>query len=189
MQVSELTAKARPRQVKLSLVTCDDPRFLIIGWSPDLNVLVVDAQVFDLTDPNHDMVSDPFTIQNLPDILKSRRLGAKSKSYPTIDCQISSCNNFIAFMGASNLLLFRIDLRTRLSTQLPMNLPASCCSVSAHLNPTLPLVAMAFGSAADAKPFDERKGPPHLDLKITNLENMEATTIDVSTELISYIKE
>lgn len=159
-------------------------------------MLVIDAQVFNLTSPNDDTISDPFMIQGLTESLPSHRVGAKSGH---LQCQISYCKSFVAFTSRgdlwdlktypSSLLVFRIDLRSRLSTQLQIGLPDALSFMSAHLHPSISLIAMCFASATEAELDDWESEPPQLHLRILNLESLVTEVIDVPEMTLKYIEQ
>ena len=197
VQILQLDSDAPPRKIQLLWLNCDNPNLLVVAWSPDLSILVVDAQVFDLTSPNNDTVSDPFVIQDLTRMLPSHRVGVKSGHFANLGCQISSCKSFIAFTSPGDridfktypgsLLVFRIELRSRLSTRLQIELPDTLSFMSAHLHPSLPLMAMSFASATETQFHDLVLEPPQWYLRILDLESLVVEVIDVPDETPVYV--
>ena len=201
VQILQLNSAVPSRQSHLRWSDCDDPKVLAIAWSPDLSILVVDAQVFDLMAPKNDTMLDPLKIPGITELIQSRRVGLKASRYAHFRCQISLCKSFIVFVnpGAppdgdisaiypTDLLVFRIELRLRLVTQLQIDLPDTLSFMSVQLHPFLPLMAMCFASATEVEIRDWESELPQLHMKILNLETLVAKVIDVPDKTPEYIE-
>ena len=154
--------------------------------SPDLDVLVINAEVFDMANKvNKPFVSTlaPFTIEGLPALLKSHRYPISSWG---LQCYISPCNSFVVYVGRGDqwgntsryspaIDLFQIDLEKRTSARLELNLPDELCSPHASFHPSLPLMAISY-ALPTVTGFDNI---PSLHLAIFDLKTLEAVELGV----------
>ena len=163
-----------------------------IAISPDLHVLVIDAEVFDLTTANETRTSETstltsFTIEAAPVLLKSHRHQYQSWRPK---CQISACNSYVIYVNegdqwgnrsrySSAFLLYRIDLENRTSAQLELMLPERLVSLSASLHPSLPLMAISYGSPTSTELESFRPGLPPLHLAICDINTLVMTSLDL----------
>ena len=197
VQIMQLTSNLLLHQIQLPWLECDNPNFLMVAWSQDLSMLVVDAQVFDLTSPPNETIPDPFMISGLTELLQIRRVKADSSHFANLRCQISSCKSFVVYTSPgtpveretypSDLLVFRIDLKSRLSTRQQVDLPNIFSFMSVDLHPSLSLMAMCFASATEAHSQDWESEPPQMHLRMLNLESMAVEVIAIPDRISEHI--
>ena len=165
---------------------------LPIALSPDLCVLIINAEVFDITitegnDPPEDLTRTPFTLEALPALLEPHR---HQNPFRGLKCQISSCNSFVLYVGdgdqwgnrsrySSAIFVYRIDLEKRTSARLDLNLPACLVSLHASLHPSLPLMAISYASPTVSELEIISQRPPLLQLAIFDLKSLEMTILEV----------
>ena len=167
---------------------------LPFGISPDLSVIVIDAEVFDLTTTNDKDTSDrltrtSFTIEAAPALLKRHRY--RNECWGLV-CRISPCNSYVAYVGrgdqwgdtsrySSDFFLYHIDLQKRTSARVEHKLPKRLASLSASFHPSLPLLAISYGSPSTTKPKPKRfpEELPPLSLAICDLKNSVLTSLDL----------
>lgn len=158
--------------------------------SPNLDVLVINAEVFDMANKaNKPSVSTltPFTIEGLPALLKCHRYPISSLG---LQCYISPCNSFVVYVGrgdqwanrsrySSAIFLFRIDLEKRTSARLELTLPDELCCPHASFHPSLPLMAMSYASPTATELENIMLEPPSLHLAIFDLKSLEMVKLEV----------
>ncbi len=188
IQVMDLTSPQAPaRRLKLERPQSVISRHLSPGsrmpgaLSPDLGVLVVDAEVFDMTmDIEGALI--PFTIEGLPALFEPYR------SAPwRLQCHVSPCKSYVVYMGTddqwggssfpASILLFRIDLRSRASTRIELDIPQKLVSPSATFHPSLPLMTLSYASPSPAELEVIRDQAPPLNLAIVDLRSSEITSL------------
>ncbi len=172
----------------------DRGTYFPVGISPDLGVLIIEAEVFDLTATNDKGTSEKltltsFTMKGAQALLKPHRHRIK---YWCLDCRISPCNSFVVYVGhgahwgmtsyySSDILLYHIDLQKRTSARLEHTLPEGLYSPNASFHPLLPLVAFSYGSPSTTKPkpnpFQEELPP--LRVTIFDLRDSVVTNLDL----------
>ena len=210
VQITDLTSLDAPaRHLDLDWLQSDIPEVLTqgnklsIGLSPDLRVLVIDAEVFNLTtptkgqSPSAKLTSTPFTIEGLSPLLMPHRHDIFEWG---LQCRISSCNSYVIYVGrgdqwgitrrySSAILLYHIDLRNKTSTRLDLRLPEGLISPNAFFHPCLPLMAISYGlpTATEIEPF--QKNPPPLRLAVYDLKSLAMTAFEIpkgpSTEAVA----
>lgn len=199
VQIMDLLSPDTPaRHFDLEWSQSDLPRVLSQGTdvptalSSDLHVLIINAEVFDLTitersDSSERLTRTPFTMEGLPPLLEPHRHQVKSWC---LDCQISSCNSFVLYVNIGNqwgnrsrytsaIFLYRIDIETRTSARLELNLPENLVSLHASFHPSLPLIAISYASPTVAELEDILLRPPPLQLVIFDLKSLETTFLEV----------
>ena len=164
---------------------------LPIALSPDLHVLVINAEVFDITitegnDSSKRSTLTPFTMEGLPPLLEPHRHQNASWG---LHSQISPCNSFVLYVNEgdqwahrrynSAIFLYRINIETRTSARLELNLPEKLVSLHACFHPSLPLIAISYASPTVAELEDNLRTPPSLQLAIFDLESLETTVLEV----------
>ena len=166
---------------------------LPVGLSPDLCVLIIDAEVFDLSNPtrgkspNKRLTLTPFTIEGLPPLLALHRHEILLWG---LECHISSCNSYVIYVGrgdqwgntrrySSAIILYHIDIQNKTSARLDIMLPEGLISPNASFHPSLPLMAISYGSptATEIEPF--KRNPPPLRLAICDLRSLAMTTLEI----------
>ena len=158
-----------------------------IGISPDLSILIANAEVFDLNcttngkGPFGNLTLTPFTMESVPAMLRHYRRPIR---YSNLDCRISPCNSYVIYVArcdqwSSAILLFRIDIQRRTSACIELMLPEELISSHASFHPSLPLVAISYGILTATELEDSFETPPELCLAIFNLSSltMEMLTI------------
>ena len=200
MQLVDLDSGTVFRRLELEWTPCD-PELLTFGLSPDLNMLVIDAQVFDLGQDDR-IASIPFTIAGLPELLECRR--HKEGILPShwcllFECSISPCNSYVLFVSEGSiheldlypteLHLFRIDLMSKSSTKLHVPLPENLVSASANFHPSLPLMSISYAAASKAELEALEQEPPQLNLAILEIGSSEAQPVEIPERLLPLIKK
>lgn len=165
---------------------------LPIGISPDLSVLIINAEVFDLTSTTNSKGSPerltltPFIMEAASALLRPH---LHSIRWANLQCRISPCNSYVIYVGSgdqwgnrtrfsSAIYLYRIDLQKRTSARLELVLPENLISLDVSFHPSLPLIAMSYASptAAELKEILEEAPPQRL--AICNLKSLEMTIIE-----------
>lgn len=164
---------------------------LSIGISPDLSVLIINAEVFDLTSttnskgPSERLTLTPFKMEAASALLRPYLHTTTSAS---LQCRISPCNSYVIYVGSgdwwgeetrfsSAIYLYRIDIQRRTSARLELVLPERLISLNSSFHPSLPLIAISYGSAI-ATELQDREEPPPLHLAICDLESLEMTILE-----------
>ena len=196
VQIMDLTSLQAPaRRLKL-----ERPQSLISrhlspgskmpgGLSPDLGVLVVDAEVFDLTmDINGALI--PFTIEDLPALLEFYRSYWASRR---LRCHVSPCKSYVVYVNEGDqwdgpefracILLFRIDLKSRTSTRIELEIPQKLVSPSVTFHPSLPLMTLSYASPSPAELEVIQDKAPSLNLAIVGLRSSEMTSLAIPESL------
>ena len=176
---------------------------LPVGVSPDLRVLIVNAEVFDLTrttngkDLSESLTLTPFTMEAAPALLKLHQYQFEAWG---LECQISSCNSYILYTSqgdqwgsrsrySSAIYLFRIDLQTRTSARLELALPDNLISLHASFHPSLPLMAISYASPTETELTNIQEKPPSLRLAICDLTSLEMTVLETPKGQTTEIME
>ena len=170
---------------------------LPISLSPDLRVLIINSEVFDIAMNESNGASEsptltPFTIEGLPLLLKPHR-----HRYPTwvLECKISPCNSYVIYVGEgdqwcqkyrylSAIFLYRIDLEKRTSVRLDLNLPEGSDIFDASFHPSLPLLTIRYAllTSSELKILElenSLKNPPMLHLAIVDLNTLKRTSLEI----------
>ena len=167
---------------------------LPIGISPDLNlsVLIIDAEVFDLTSttnskgPSERLTLTPFIMEGASALLRPHLHQIR---WANLQCRISPCNSYVLYVGSgdqwgnkirfsSAIYLYRINLQKRTLARLELVLLESLVSLHACFYPSLPLMAISYGSAMVTKLEDIGEKPPPLRLAICDLKSLEMTILE-----------
>lgn len=166
---------------------------LPIGISPDLGVLIINAEVFDLTtnttngkDPSERLKLTPFTMKAAPALLKLHRHQIESWG---LQCLISPCNSYVIYVCrgdqwgdewrySSVFLLYRIDVQKRTSARLDLDLPQRMISVHASFHPSLPLLTLSYASPP-AMELTNIERPPELRCVTFDLESLKRTILEI----------
>ena len=167
---------------------------LPIGISPDLRVLIVNAEVFDLTtdttndkDPFKRLILTPFIIEAASALLRPHWYQIQPWG---LQCQISPCNSYVIYVYqgdqwgeesrySSTLLLYRIDVQKRTSARLELMLPERMISISASFHPSLPLMTLSYASPTETELTEIRLSPPELRPVIFDLKSLEMTILEI----------
>lgn len=199
VQIMDLVSPGAPaRHFDLEWSHSDISRVLSQGidlpaaLSPDLRVLIINAEVFDIAisegnEPSERLTRTPFTMETLPPLLEPHR---HQITVCGLGCQISPCNSFVLYVGkgdqwgnrsrySSAIFLYRINVEKRTSARVELNLPEELVSLYASFHPSLPLTAISYASPTVAELEDIRHRPPLLQLAIFNLKSLETTALEV----------
>lgn len=196
IQIIDLTSPQAPaRRLKLERSQRDMLRHINPGsklpgdLSPDLGVLVIDAEVFDITTDGDDALI-PFTIEGLPALLEPHRSRIASLR---LRCHVSPCQSYVVYEGEGDqwggarytaaIMLFRIDLKSRTSTKLELKIPEKLVSASAAFHPSLPLMTLSYASPSPAEAKTLQHQAPMLHLAVVDLRSLEITRLAIPDSL------
>ena len=158
LQMTDVSSVKGPiYRLDLELSPWDEPDSRAATFSPDLSVLVVDAQVFIIAKGLHGLTSASFAIQGLAELLVQFRTGLNPRYWCQLRCLISPCKSYIIFISPGDtfqgkivrptIYLFRIDLVSRSSTRLHLRLPKDLTYVSADFHPSQQLMLLSYSSS------------------------------------------
>ncbi len=183
-----LSAKSFIHKLNLELSPCKEPRSRVASFSPDLWVLIVDAQVFSIAEGVNGLTSALFTIQGLTELLVHFQTRLNPRHWCQLRCLISSSNSYVIFTcqgdpyaredAPSAIYAFRIDFVSRSSTRLGRQLPKDLKYVSADFHPSQPLMLLSHFSSSE---FDTRalEEMPPLQIFIVELEGLEMKPVSL----------
>ena len=204
VQIIDITSHNAPaRRFDLDWSQSDIPHVVAQGsclsmsLSPDLSVLIINSEVFDITINESNGASEsstltPFTIEGLPILLKPHR-----HRYPSwgLECKISPCNSYVIYVGQgdqwgkksrylSAMFLYRIDLQRRTSVRLELDLPEGSGSFDASFHPSLPLVTIRYALPTSIKRMEVDldnlfKIPLMMRLAIFDFETLKMTSLEI----------
>lgn len=163
------------------------------AFSPDLSVLIINADVFDLTSTTsskglHERSTlTPFVMEATSALLRPH---LHRLSWASLQCRISPCNSYVIYVGSgdqwgsetlcsSAIYLYRIDVQRRTSARLELTLPESLISLDSSFHPSLPLMAISYASPTAAELMDIREKLPSLRLAICDLKSLEMTILEI----------
>ena len=157
LQMTKISyAKGPIQKLDLELSPRNEPYAPVATFSPDLSVLVIDAQIFSIAQGIHSLTSKSFTIQGLLELLVRYRARINAYRQDLLRCLISPCNSYIIFIGEGDLDIreaappmiyaFRVDLLSRSSTRLDLNLPTDLTYISANFHPSQQLMLLSYSS-------------------------------------------
>ena len=168
---------------------------LPIGISPDLRVLIINAEVFDLTtttttigkDPSKRLILSSFTIESAPALLRPHR---NQNKYDVLRCLISPCNSYVIYVSRggqwgkdpqypSAFLLCNIDVQKRTSARIGLTLPERMISSHASFHPSLPLMTLSYASPTATNLTEIQQLPPELRPVIFDLKSLEMTILEM----------
>ena len=166
---------------------------LPVGISPDLRVMIINSEVFDLTtttiskDHSQRLTLASFTIEAAPVLLRPHRHQSK---YEVLKCLISPCNSYVIYVSrgaewgeesrySSVFLLYRIDVQKRTSARLELMLPQRMISTSACFHPSLPLMTLSYASPTATELTRIRQWPPELRPVIFDLQSLEMKILEI----------
>ena len=162
LQITDVSSAKGPiHRLDLELSPCDEPHSRAASFSPNLCVLVIDAQVFSIAEGVHGLRSASFTIQDLPELLvRYRTRLSHPMHWCNLCCLISPCNSYVVFISQgdpdqreaapSTIYAFRIDLVSRSSTRLDLHLPEDLTYVSADFHPSQHLMLLSYSSSTES---------------------------------------
>ena len=183
LQMTNVSAARGPiHKLDLELSPCDEPHLLAARFSPDLRVLVVDAQVFSIVEEMNGLTATSFAIQGLSELLLHDRTRMSLLHRYRLRCLISPCSSYFIFINPGNsyereaapstLYAFRVDFVSRWSARLDLHLPKDLRFISADFHPSKQLVLITYisFSGPDSQVIKE-KPPPQV--SIVELESLE----------------
>ena len=180
------TARGPIRKLDLELSPCDEPHLLAASFSPNLRVLVVDAQVFNVVEGMNGLTATSFTIQGLPELLLHYRTRLNLHHRYRLRCLISPCNSYFIFISPgdpyardaapSTLYAFRVDLVSRWSVRLDLHLPKDLTFISADFHPSKQLMLLTYSSFSAPQDLKFKEAAPP-QVTIVELESLEVKPI------------
>ena len=172
---------------------------LPISISPDLSVLVINAEVFDLTatidsrGSSKNLTLTSFTMEAVPALLRPylHQLDCR-----TLKCRISPCNSYVLYEGRGDqwgdwsryspvIFLFRINIKEMKSVRLELMLPEHPSSVQASFHPSLPLMAISYGRRRTTESEDNLRTPPELCLAIFQLSDLTMKILELGKDQLT----
>ena len=181
-----LCAKSPIRRLDLELSPWDEPNSRAVTFSPDLSVLVVDAQVFSIAQGVHDLTSVSFTIEGLAEHLARFRTGLDPHYWCQLRCLISPCTSYIIFISTGDsfqsktvpsiIYAFRVDRVSRSSTRIHLHLPKDLTYLSADFHPSQPLMLLGYLSSSSDQVLEK---VPSLQISIVELDSLEMKPISL----------
>ena len=100
LQMKDLSSARDPiRKLDLELSPYDELQNRTAIFSPDLSILVIDAQVFNISEEAHELTSASFTIQGLPELLVRYRTNWSPRFSSLLRCLISPCKSCIIYIS------------------------------------------------------------------------------------------
>ena len=170
-----------------------------VGISPDLRVLIINAEVFDLTTinttttntiskgPSKRLIISSFTIEAAPALLRPHR---NQFLYDVLECQISPCNSYVIYVSrgvqwgkdslySSAFLLYHIDVQKQTSARLRLMLPERMISSHATFHPSLPLMTLSYASPTATELEVIEQLLPELRPVIIDLNSLEMKILKV----------
>ena len=190
LQVIKLAPqKISVRRLHLAWTPCNNPELLSAVLSSDLRLLVVNVNVFNISEPDDLLALRPFTIQDLPKPLEQRPSAVRDSPWGFIRANLSSCNSYVLYLDEesreargnypTSVYLFRIDINARSSKRLDLGLPRDLVSASGSFHPSLRLMVLSYASATDAESSYAKGELPQQVFVIVNLEDFDIKPIDV----------
>lgn len=187
LQIADVSAAKGPiYRLDLELSPCDEPHLLVTGFSPNLRVLVIDAQVFSISEGIDGLTATSFTIYGLRKLLLHYRTRLNFRHWYGLHCLISPCNSYFIYISQgdpvarkaapSTIYAFRVDLVSRSSVRLSLNLPKDLTFISADFHPSQQLMLLTYSSFSRSgfQPLEEAP-PPHV--AIVELGSLEMKPI------------
>ena len=193
------TVEKSCRKMNLRWSVSRNPEPLCIAMSPDLKLLSVDADIFDLTNNASGSHLTPYTLIELQSLLDDYR----SESLGECNCEISPCSSYIMFsiwnlnldvrwQYPARLLVFYIDVKSKVSTMLNLSLPQDLMSVSAAFHPSQPMIILSYVSNADIDLVLEADAEeiPAIAVLTVNLRSLQKVpiTFRLSSGLVDCIR-
>ena len=201
VQITNVSAaRGHIHRLDLELSPCDEPHLLVASFSPNLRVLVVDAQVFSVVEGTNGLTATSFTIQGLPELLLHYRTRLNPRHVNRLRCYVSPCNSYFMFISPgepyardvapSTLYAFRVDLVSRSSARLDLHLPKDLTFISADFHPSQQLMLLTYSSVSRPA-FELLEEAPPMHVFLVELENLERKPIVLpkSRSFMSRLKE
>ena len=180
LQITDLSSAKGPiHMLDLELPPCDESHPRMATLSPDLSVLVIDAQVFRFSKGLLNLTAASITIQGLPELLVRYRASSGPPHWSLLRCLISPCNSYILFISQRDsfakesapceIYAFRLDHLSRSSTRLDLHLPKDLTYISADFHPSQNLMLLSYSLSST---FDFLE-VPSLQIFMVELEGLE----------------
>ena len=183
LQITDVSAARAPfYRLDLELSPCDEPHLIPASFSPNLHVLVVNAQVFSIVEGMNGLTASSFTIQGLPELLLEFRIRMGFRDWFRLSCLISPCNSYFIFTSPgdsvareaapSALYAFRVDLVSRSSIRVDLHLPKDLTFISAGFHPSQQLMLLTYSSFSrpSGQPLEEAPPPQVSIVELGSLE-------------------
>ena len=195
-----LTVKGSIYRLDLELSLYNKPHSRVTSFNPDLRVLIVDVQVFSITKGLDNLTATLFTIQNLSELLIYYRTRLNSSYRVDLYCLISLYNSCFIFISLgdlstreaalSTIYAFRVNLVSRLSVRLSLDLLKDLIFILAEFHPSQQLMLLIYTSfsRSDSQPFKEAP-PPHVVIVELGSLEMKPIVLPKSRSFITRIKE
>ena len=201
LQLTDVSAaRGHIHRLDLELSPCGQPHLLVASFSPNLRVLVVDAQVFSVVEGPNGLTATSFTIKGLPELLLHYRIRLNPRHRNPLRCLVSPCNSYFMFISPgepyardvapSTLYAFRVDLVSRSSARLDLHLPKDLTFISADFHPSQQLMLLTYSSVSRPA-FELLEEAPPMHVFLVELENLERKPIVLpkSRSFMSRLKE
>ena len=200
LQMTDLSdARSSIQKLDLELSTSDDRNSRAVAFSPNLDTLVVDAQIYSITQGRNGLTFTSFTIQGLSDLIARHRSRSKSRYWRHLESLISPCNSYVIYFSSEGSELgeasdpivyaFRVNLVSRSSARLNLHLPEDLVFFSAGFHPSLPLMLVSYITSYEPSVQDWGKGHQE-QVSIIELESlgMEPADLPHNTSLNERIR-
>ena len=172
--------KGPVRKLDLELSHYDEPQIRTAAFSPDLSLLVIDAQVFSITKGVDSLTTASLTIQGLPELLVRYRTNINPRYPDLLRCLISPCKTCIIFIdrfargrALATFYAFRIDVLLRSSVRLDLHLPKDLTYISANFHPSSHLMLLSYSSFSRYDDVQVLEEVSNLHIFIVELEDLE----------------
>lgn len=183
LQMANLSDAGSPiYKLDLELSTCDEPDLRAVSFSPNLGVLVVDAQVFSITEGMNGLTSTSFTIQGLPDLIARYQSRLNPHRGSRLRCNISPCNSYFICSSPGDpysreaaspiVYAFRVDLVSKSFARLNLHLPKDLTFISADFHPSQQLMLLTYISSSGPSVQDPDSLQP-VQVSIVELVSLE----------------
>ena len=187
LQITDVSAaRASIHRLDLELSPCDEPHLLKARFSPNLRVLVIDAQVFSIVEGMNGLTAKSFIIQGLPELLLHYRTTLNLNDYDRLSYLISPCNSYFVLISPGDpkarkaapakVYAFQFDLMSSSSARLDLHLPKDLTFVSAKFHPSQQLMLLSY-SLFSRPWFGPREEAPPMQVSIVVLGSLEIKPI------------
>ena len=183
LQMTDLSdTRSSIHKLDLELPICDEPDLRAVSFSPNLDILVVDAQIYSITEGRNGLTSTSFTIQGLPELIARYRSRLNPRHWCHLKCLISPCNSYFICSSPGDPYLkegapttvyaFRVDLVSMSSAILDLHLPQDLTFFSANFHPSQPLMLLTYSSSPEPDVRVLEEVPP-AQISIVDLQSLE----------------
>ena len=187
LQMTDVSAARRSiHRLDLELSPRDEPNLLKAHFSPNLRVLVIDAQIFSIVEGMNGLIAKSFIIQGLPELLLHYRTRSSLNDYDRLRYLISPCNSYFVLISpgdpntreaaSATVYAFQFDLVSRSSARLDLQLPKDLTFISAEFHPSQQLMLLTYSSSS--RPwFDPLEEAPQMQVFVVELGSLEMKPI------------